>query len=149
MKMNSVSKWLSLTVCMVLIAAMALCMSGCNDLPEEETTSPTVFADGDTLGEGAKVFTLEVVDQDGSTATATVNTDKETVGEALQELGIIKGDQDIYGLYIKEVNGIPYEYEKDGIYWAFYIGEEYALTGVDTTDIVPGTTYTLKAEKAE
>lgn len=147
--MNSVKKWLSLILCLGLIGAMALCMSGCNDLPEEEITSPTVFADGDTLGEGAKVFTLEVVDQDGSTATATVNTDKETVGEALQELGVIKGDQDIYGLYIKEVNGIPYEYEKDGIYWAFYIGEEYALTGVDTTTIEPGTTYTLKAEKAE
>lgn len=149
MKMNSIKKWLSFITCMVLFAAMAIGMCGCNDLLEEDTTKPTVFKDGDSLGKGATQFTLEVVDLDGSTATATVNTDKKTVGEALQELGVLEGEQDIYGLYIKAVNGIPYDYEKDGVYWAFYIGGEYALTGVDTTDIVPGTTYTLKAEKAE
>ena len=149
MKMYSVKKWLSFVVCMVLIAAMALSMSGCNDLPEEETTQATVFSDGQTLGEGALQFTLEVVDLDGSTATATVKTDKETVGEALQELGVLEGEQGAYGLFIKAVNGIPYVYETDGAYWGFYIGGEYALTGVDMTDIVEGTTYTLKAEKAE
>ena len=149
MKMYSVKKWLSFVVCMVLIAAMALSMSGCNDLPEEETSKTTVFTDGQSLGEGAIQFTLEVVDLDGSTATATVKTDKETVGEALQELGVLEGDQGAYGLFIKAVNGIPYDYETDGAYWGFYIGGEYALTGVDMTDIVEGTTYTLKAEKAE
>ena len=149
MKKSSVRKWLLFIVCMVLIAAMALCMSGCNNLPEEQNTKPTVFTDGQSLGQGEKVFTLEVVDLDGSTATATVSTDKETVGEALQELGLLEGEQGAFGLYIKAVNGIPYDYEKDGAYWAFYIGGEYALTGVDTTEIAEGTTYTLKAEKAE
>jgi len=149
MKMNSVRKWLSFIVCMVLIAAMALCMSGCNGTAQDETNAPTVFADGQSLGQGAVQFTLEVIDLDGSTATATVNTDKETVGEALQELGVLEGEQGAYGLFIKAVNGIPYDYEADGAYWGFYIGGEYALTGVDTTEIVPGTTYTLKAEKAE
>lgn len=148
MKMYSVKKWLSFVVCMVLIAAMALSMSGCNDLPEEQNTKPTVFVDGQTLGAGATAFTLEVIDLDGSTATATINTDKETVGEALQELGVLEGEQGAFGLYIKAVNGTPYDYDTDGAYWAFYIDGEYALTGVDTTDIVEGTTYTLKAEKA-
>ena len=149
MKLNSVRKWLSFIVCMVLIAAMALSMSGCNGTAQEKDTEPTVFVDGQSLGQGATQFTLEVIDLDGSTATATVNTDKETVGEALMELGLLEGEQGAYGLYIKAVNGIPYDYETDGAYWGFYIGGEYALTGVDTTDIVPGTTYTLKAEKAE
>lgn len=149
MKMNSVRKWLLFIVCMVLIAAMALSMSGCNGTAQEETTEPTVFTDGQSLGQGTTQFTLQVVDLDGSTATATVNTDKETVGEALLELGLIEGEQGAYGLYIKAVNGIPYDYETDGAYWGFYIDGQYAITGVDTTDIVPGTTYTLKAEKAE
>ncbi len=149
MKMNSVKKWLSFIVCMVLIAAMALCISGCNDTAQEKTTEPTVFSDGDRLGQGATTFTLEVVDLDGSTATAQISTDKKTVGEALQELGVIKGEQGAFGLYIKEVNGTAYDYETHGAYWGFYIDGEYALTGVDTTDILPGETYTLKAEKAE
>lgn len=149
MKMNSVRKWLSFIVCMVLIAAMALGMSGCNDLPEETETRPTVFTDGQSLGQGAAQFTLEVVDLDGSTATAQVSTDKETVGEALQELGLLEGEQGAFGLYIKTVNGITYDYDTDGVYWGFYIDGEYALSGVDGTDIVDGSTYTLKAEKAE
>lgn len=149
MKMDSMKKWLSFIVCMVLIAAMALCMSGCNDAAQDAQTEPTVFTDGQSLGQGATKFTLEVVDLDGSTATATVNTDKKTVGEALMELGVLEGEQGAYGLYIKAVNGIPYDYETDGAYWGFYIDGEYALSGVDTTDIVAGTTYTLKAEKAE
>ena len=149
MKMNTIKKLLSLAVCVVLIGAIALCMNGCNDLPQEKTTEPTVFTDGQSLGQGATKFTLEVVDLDGSTATAQISTDKETVGEALQELGVIKGEQGAFGLYIKAVNGIPYSYETDGAYWGFYIDGEYALSGVDTTDIVAGTTYTLKAEKAE
>lgn len=142
-------KGLLFILCIGLIAAMALCMNGCNELPAEQTTKPTVFTDGQSLGQGANQFTLEVVALDGSTATATVNTDKETVGEALQELGILEGEQGAFGLYIKAVNGVPYDYEKDGVYWAFYIDGAYALTGVDTTDIVAGVTYTLKAEKAE
>ena len=148
MKMNSVRKWLSFIVCMVLIAAMALCMSGCNDLAQEKATEPTVFSDGQSLGQGATKFTLQVVDLDGTTATVQISTDEKTVGQALQELGVLKGEQGAFGLYIKEVNGITYDYDTDGAYWGFYINGEYALTGVDTTDIVEGTTYTLKAEKA-
>lgn len=147
--MGIFKKGLSFVLCIAVIAAMAFCMSGCNDLPEEQATKPTVFTDGQSLGQGAVQFTLEVVELDGSKATATVSTDKGTVGEALQELGLLEGEQGAFGLYIKTVNGVTYDYEKDGAYWGFYIGGEYALTGVDTTDIVPGTVYTLKAEKAE
>ena len=144
----NMKKWLAMVACVALLATMALGMCGCKELSAEETTGATVFTDGETLGKGANQFTLQVVDLDGSTATATINTDKETVGEALQELGVITGEQGSFGLYIKAVNGIPYDYDTDGAYWGFYIDGEYALTGVDTTDIVEGTTYTLKAEKA-
>ena len=149
MKMNSIQKWLSFIVCMVLIAAMALCMGGCNGKGTDRQTEPTVFTDGQSLGQGANKFTVTVVDLDGSTATAQVSTDQKTVGEALLELGLIKGEKGAYGLYIKAVNGIPYDYAADGAYWSFYIDGEYAMTGVDKTDITEGVTYTLKAEKAE
>ena len=107
-----------------------------------------VVADGATVGEGKTAFTVEVVQLDGTSIKFTVNTDKATVGEALLDLGIVAGDTTEYGLYIKTVNGVTLDYDADGAYWAFYINGEYASTGVDSTNIEAGATYTLKAEAA-
>ena len=41
------------------------------------------------------------------------------------------------------VNGITADWEAEKAYWAFYIGEEYAQTGVDATDIVADTEYSF------
>lgn len=147
MRMNKINKVLSLFLCLVLIAAMALSFTGCTDEiePTEEPTSAT-FANGDVLGEGAISFSLTVIDADGKEISATVFTDKKIVGEALLELGIIAGEDSDYGLYIKTVNGETLDYNTDGKYWAFYIDDEYAMTGIDNTEIVEGTSYCLKAE---
>ena len=69
------------------------------------------------------------------------------MGEALQELGVLKGEEGPYGLYIKAVNGKTLDYEKDGAYWAFYVDGAYATAGVDETDIVETSVYQLRAEK--
>ena len=103
-------------------------------------------ADGATVGQGKTAFTMEVTQLDGTSITFTVNTDKATVGEALLELGIVAGDDTEYGLYVKTVNGVTVDYDTDGKYWAFYVDGEYAATGVDSTDITAGATYTFKAE---
>ena len=78
--------------------------------------------------------------------TFEVHTDKATVGEALLELNFIAGDDSEYGLYVKTVNGITADYDKDGVYWAFYINGEYAQTGVDSTNIAEGDSYSFKVE---
>ena len=108
----------------------------------------SVVADGDVIGEGKTAFTVEVAQLDGTSITFTVNTDKETVGEALLELGVVAGDTTEYGLYVTTVNGVTLDYNTDGAYWAFYINGEYASTGVDATNIEAGAAYALKAEKA-
>ena len=69
-----------------------------------------------------------------------------TVGAALLSLGLIAGEDSDYGLYVKTVNGVTVDYDADGKYWAFYVDGEYAATGVDSTDITAGATYTFKAE---
>ena len=76
-----------------------------------------------------------------------IHTDKENVGEALQEYDLIAGDESDYGLYVKTVNGITADYDKDQTYWAFYINGEYASTGVDSTPVTAGDTYSFKVEK--
>lgn len=134
MQTATLKKMLSCILCIVLIAAMALCTTGCN---------------GSNASTGEKVsFTFIVVDTEGKESTFQITTDKKLVGEALIEEELISGEEGPYGLYVKTVNGITLDYDKDGKYWSFYVGEEYALTGVDQTEITDGAVYSFKAESA-
>ena len=129
-------KLLSLLLCMVLIAATALTLASCGN--EGKTDDTTV---------SEKSFTLVVRDLNGSEKSFTVKTDAKTVGEALLAVDMIEGEDGQYGLYVKKVNGITADYDVDQTYWAFYINGEYAMSGVDTTDIVAGATYMLAKQK--
>ncbi len=135
-------KYIALLLALVL--ALSLCACGKQAAPGEG--GAPVVNDGDVIGEGKNSFTLEIVDGDGNKITATINCDDTIVGDALQAYGIIAGEEAEYGLYIKSVNRITADYEKDGSYWAFYVNGEYAVTGVDMTEIENGATYTLAVE---
>ena len=129
-----------------LSALMLLSLVGCGGNAGQPAGNK-VIEDGATIGEGDKSFVTEVVDADGNTVKFTVQTNEKTVGEALQKLGVIDGEEGDYGLYIKTVNGTTADYNKDGVYWAFYVDGEYAMTGADMTDVVDGTVYTFRVEK--
>ena len=151
MKKTTFLKLLSLTFCIVLIAAMAL-MTGCNDNQTPDTVSSGVAdtvskTEVKSIGEGDTQFDFTVIDKDGAETKFKVSTDKTTVGEALIDAKLIAGEDSEYGLYVKTVNGITLDYDADGMYWAFYVNGEYAMSGVDTTEINPGESYTFKAEK--
>lgn len=140
---------LSLIVCIVLIAAIALFTTGCNgNVNNDDAVSTTAVSQSaaTVLGEGATKFNFTVTDADGKEASFEIHTDKTTVGDALLELDLIAGDEGPYGLYVKTVNGITVDYDTDGKYWAFYENGEYASAGVDTTDITAGATYSFKVE---
>lgn len=153
MKQTSMTlRLLSLLLCVVLIAAMALTTVGCDTDKNDGDTSATTTETTDPSapiekGTGATTFTFVVTLADGATTTYTIHTDKKTVGEALLELELIAGEESTYGLYVKTVQGVTADYDVDKTYWAFYIDGEYAMTGVDQTDIKAGTTYTFKIEK--
>lgn len=147
MKKYSMKKLLSILLCIALIAAMALCTSGCGS--KNNTTASVTSADASAVvskGEGETMFLLNVVDPDGKESRFEIHTDEKTVGAALLSLGLIAGEDSEYGLYVKTVNGVTVDYDQDGKYWAFYVDGEYAATGVDSTDITAGATYTFKAE---
>ena len=103
------------------------------------------YKESTTLGEGSKTFTVEICAYNKS-ITITVNTNASTVGDALSALGLIEGEDGAYGLYVKKVNGILADYDVDGTYWAFYINGEYAMKGVDKTNIEAGASYKLCRE---
>ena len=175
MRMKQIKKSLSLIFCMMLIVAMALFTSGCNDKKTEtpvtqETASSTVVeetaettetegqieesqaeevseSEVTVLGEGETKFLFTVVDKEGTETQFEIHTDKETVGDALLELELIAGEEGDFGLFVKTVNGIVADYDVDGTYWAFYVNGEYAMSGVDSTTIEEGTAYMFKVEK--
>ena len=153
MNNTTARKWLSFILCLALIAAIALTAMGCDQAKTPETPETTVAGDetaAPTLtvkGEGATVFYFNVVDKDGVETKFEIHTDKTIVGDALLELGLIAGEAGPYGLYVKTVNGITADYDTDGTYWAFYEGDDYAMTGVDLTEIKAGATYAFKVSK--
>lgn len=168
MTKTSFKKALSLTLCIVLIAVMALFTTGCNDNVKTEvgTTEAAVKTDvetksennddaapvgttavaGTVLGEGETTFFFKVTDTEGTVTEFEIHTDEKTVGDALVALELIAGEESEYGLYVKTVNGITLDYDTDGKYWAFYENGAYAAAGVDSTEITAGTVYEFKAE---
>ncbi len=130
-------------IALLLTLTLALSMTACSAIISLPFTPAESESDGPEVS-----FTFIAVGPDGKEETFHVTTTKETVGEALQEQGLISGEEGDYGLYIKTVNGITLDYDKDGMYWSFYVGEEYALAGVDQTPIEDGATYSIKAETA-
>ncbi len=145
MKKISLRKILSFSLALALVATMVLFSAACKS--EEAKTDTNAVVSTLEVGEGETAFVLEVTDKQGVKTCFNVKTDKTTVGEALLEEEIIAGEQGSYGLYIKTVNGVTCDFDADGYYWAFYINGEYAMTGVDTTNIEQGQTYELKAQK--
>ena len=146
MKQQFAKKLLASLLCVLLAAALALGTLGCSKAPETTDSGVVTMEDGATLGKGAVSFTFTVVNGEGKEITATINTDKETVGEALTDLGLVSGEDSEYGLMVDTVNGETWSYAETGKYWAFYIDGEYANTGVDSTPVTAGAAYTFKVE---
>ena len=144
MKNKTNKKLLSLILSMMLIVAMAFHMTACSD--DNKTGATHSQKDGGIVGEGNTVFTFTVVDKEGNETVFEIHTDKTIVGDALLEANLLAGEQGAYGLYVKTVNGITADYNVDGTYWAFYINGEYASSGVDSTTIKEGDSYSFKVE---
>ncbi|MBQ3066302.1 MAG: DUF4430 domain-containing protein [Clostridia bacterium] len=138
---------LTTALSVILTVSMLLSLAACaGDASSGGLWDSATYVEDTVLGTGAKTITVEVVAED-KTVTFTVNTDKETVGEALLEHALIAGDTSEYGLYVKQVNGITADYDVDKSYWAFYINGEYAMSGVDATDIDTEAKYQLAYTK--
>ena len=143
--MKKVMSWISVAV---LLLSCLLCLSACGkeENAEFDLWKNAKYVSDTELGEGATKLTVQVKAEDHQ-ITFTIHTDKTTVGEAMQELDLLEGEESQYGLYVKKVNGILADYDVDQYYWGFYIDGEYALTGVDTTTIEEGVTYSLERSK--
>ena len=130
----------NLTIALSLVLVLMLCLASCNTIDAEGLWEEATYRKDMTFGKGETTVQLEVKVEDQS-VTFTVKTDKDTLGEALLEHGLIEGEEGAYGLYVKKVNGIRADYDIDGAYWGLYKNGEMCMTGVDSTEIADGEHY--------
>lgn len=136
-----------LVIVLTVLLALSLAACGTKQTRTADAEGLIRVNDGDTLGDGKTTLTVTITGEDEKAVTVTVKTDETTVGEALESIGLIRGEEGPYGIYIHTVNQERHVYEEDGMYWAFYINGEYAATGADMTGIDSGVQYAFAAEK--
>ncbi|MBR2634735.1 MAG: DUF4430 domain-containing protein [Clostridia bacterium] len=141
-------------LCMMLACLLILCSFFSCDLAEESGTESktaeetqsaeeiaaeghwkeAVYRKSTELGSGSKTVSV-TVEADGKKIVFTLHTDKETLGEAMQEHSLLEGEESAYGLYVKKVNGILADYDVDQYYWSLQKDGVPLMTGVDGTAI--------------
>lgn len=90
--------------------------------------------------QGAKAYTLTVVDAEGKETVHALTTDEEMLGTALLNEGLIEGSESEYGLFVTKVDGIEADSSNEE-WWYLTIDGEMSMTGVDSTPVEDGGKY--------
>lgn len=138
----------TISLLLLTLLMLIMCACGSNDKPvENNVLYPEASQSVIELGSGNKQFNFTAVDGNNTEYKFIINTDKTYVGEALDELNLLEGNEGDFGLYVNKVNGIYAQYEVTGTYWAFYIDGAYASVGIDMAEITENTAYEMKIEQ--
>ncbi len=129
-------------VSITLALLLLFCLASCHTVEKTGVWEDATYRKDMEFGKGEKTVVVEV-EAEEQIVTFTIRTDAETVGEALLEHELIDGEQGAYGLYVKVVNGMTADFDVDQSYWSFEVDGEYAMTGVDGTEIIEGSIYRL------
>ena len=148
---NKMKKILSLVIVALMLFSIVSCdfvenIISPNTVEDSGAWENATYLKDKEFGNGKTTVQVEVK-AEGESVTFTIHTDKNILGDALVEHNLIAGEEGQYGLYVKLVNGIEADYDKDQTYWAFYKNGEYMMSGVDTTEISDGEHYELVKEK--
>lgn len=140
---------------LLLVAILCFSIVSCNKKKDEDemwkdatyTSDATVGEEesssdnGNTIGEGKKTVTVEIIAGE-HTVTLTVKTDKDNLGAALYEYGIINDP-----VFFDTCNGMKADWEKDQAYWAFKQNGEMLNYGVGDAKIYGGEKFTIEYTK--
>ncbi len=91
-----------------------------------------------------KTFTLQVVHADGSTMEKEITTRQVYLANALFDEEILTEEDALQTGMYTIVDGEEASWEKDQAYWGFYVNGEYAIEGMNTTQIEDGAVYKLE-----
>ena len=94
--------------------------------------------------EGAKAYAVTVVHKDSTVKEFSYRTDAEFLDDALLAEGLIAGEDGPYGLTVITVDGEDAVWDTDNAYWAIWIGEEMATTGISEIPVYDGSSFKLE-----
>lgn len=130
-------------ILILLLISVFLMVSSCaNNAPESNLWETATYTEDTELGTGDKTITVQVMVEDKS-VNFTISTDYDILADALLEHDLISGEQEQYGLYVKEVNGIIADYNINKSYWSLTKNGDYMQTGVSQTQINDAEHYEL------
>ena len=130
----------------ILVLCFAFCGCTVSESDKADLWETATYTEDTEFGEGSDTIEVEVRAEKRS-VTFTIHTDKEYVGDALMEHHLVAGEKGAYGLYVKTVNGIVADYDKDQTYWEFCKNGDVLPTGVDGTKLADGDHFELVHKK--
>ncbi len=95
--------------------------------------------------QGSKTITVTVVHADKTEKTFTYHTDEEYLDKVLIAENLIGGYEDQYGFVVETVDGVKADW-KGNVFWALYIGDQQATTGISQVVVTDGGVYKLVYE---
>lgn len=132
--MRNIKRLLSLILVFALTAAALMTFNSCGKKEKGN--------------EDEKTITVTVVDDKGESTDFVIKTTSPNLRGALEQEKLVEGDESEYGLYVKVVNGVRADYDKDGAWWGFYKDGKMLPSGIDDTVISDGDKYEIRYEKA-
>ena len=98
------------------------------------------FATRPQTEDGGKTITVTIVHKDGAKNVKTLETEQEFLSQALLDEKLIEPSND--GRY-NTIDGVTADYSVDQSYWAVFIGEDYAMVGMDEIPVTDGGVYSI------
>lgn len=125
------------TTAVILVIISLFSFVGCDNKGVEKTGvwENATYTSDVTLGEGSKTVTFDI-EAEGKKITITLKTDKETLGAAMYEQGLINDPS-----FFDTLNGMLASWDKDKAYWAFYQGETMMPYGVNDQKLSGGESF--------
>lgn len=124
----------------VLLVSLTI-FTGCED--KKQDTKPV---------EDKKIsVNLVIVNDKTELYNETLKTESKTVFDLLKEANVdMKYEDSDYGAYVTALKGVEGKTtKKEYYYWAFYIDDEMASTGVSSTNLENGKTYKFVYEHSK
>ncbi len=129
-------KSITASVAIFLSIVCILCFVACDQ--DADTTAlweNATYSSDTTLGNGEKTV-LVSVEAGEKSIVLTLNTDKNNLGDAMYEHGLINDPT-----FFNVLNGIEASWKKDQAYWAFYEGDTIMPYGVNDQRINGGESF--------
>ena len=126
---------------LILAVITLLCFVSCEKVDATGIWENATYLSDTTVGKGEKTVTVEIVAAEQS-ITITVKTDKNDLGAALYELGIINDPA-----FFDTCNGMLASWEKDQAYWAFKQDGKMLNYGINDAKISGGESFSIEYTK--